>query len=88
MAENPVKRIEEIDVKITELEQEKELIASNHHEELVEHDLRVINKVINCLENGLKLESTKTEVVEEVVELLEEVASDVKTELKKLRSCN
>ena len=78
-----VNKVEDIDSKIAELQQEKLSLTSEYHVELLEHDLKTIKYAVDILE-GVKTKNAK-DLLEyhEVIGIIEDVTSGIEEELKK-----
>ncbi len=82
---NAFNRLEEIDSTISSLTEEKRKLTSEYHVELLEKDITTVKYAIQVL-TGLKTEKAIETVEEfELIELIDDVISNLEEELVKLK---
>ena len=80
--ETVVNDVEEIDVKIAELQQEKIKITSEYHEELLEHDLRTVKRVEAIIRNLITDKAKEIAEYHELLGIIEEITVDIEKEIR------
>ncbi|MBR3347967.1 MAG: hypothetical protein IKG36_00935 [Mycoplasmataceae bacterium] len=80
-----VSSIEDIDLKMNELQQEKLSLTSEYQEELLEHDLRTVKKVEHILRNLLTEKASECLLSYDVIDVISEVISDIEEEVKQIK---